>query len=167
MKGCNFWKDIKSFIFWKQTVVSLRGACRIRCHPSPGAGTSAVALPPPRPLRLSVSLTSGACFCPETLRGFPLPGAPSFITHCRSPPSIFQARGFPASACRVRESRALCFPLCLSWLSQGHDFSCADSSWISTSRLQRPPSLLHWILASETHFTSALGSLPCFSDPAC
>lgn len=132
MKGYNFWKDVKSFIFWKQTVVSLPSACRIRCRPSPGAGTSAVALPPPRPPCLSVSLTSGACFCPETSCGFPLPGAPSFITHCRSPPSVSSwHRDFlPQPA--VSESPGLCV----------FHFGSADSARVTTSAVLTAPGFL-------------------------
>lgn len=132
MKGCNFWKDIKSFIFWKQTAVSLPGACRIRCHPSPGAGTSAVALPPRRPPRLSVSLTSGACFCPETLHGFPLPGAPSFITHCRSPPSVSSRHGDFLPQPAASESPGLCV----------FHFASADSARVMTSAVLTAPGFL-------------------------
>ena len=161
MKGYNFWKDVKSFIFWKQTVVSLPGGCRIRCRPSPGAGTSAGALPPPRPPRLSVSLTSGACFCPETLCGFLLPGAPSFITHCRSPPRVSSQDGDFLPQPVVSESPGLCV----------FHFGSADSARGTTSAVltapgflppghrDRPPSLLHSGFLRPKHTSCLLSDL--------
>ena len=129
-KGCNLWNDIKSCIFWKQTIVSVPRVSGIKCRP--------VLVPEPQLLLhhhlapcLSVSLTCGACFCPKTWCGCLLPGCPSFITHFSSPPRVSSPHGnfLPLLQCR-------------RVLGSVSHFASYDSARVMTSAVLTAPGFL-------------------------